>query len=120
MAESVRIRGLDELNRAFGQLRKEVLKELRPKLREAGDIVRDEGQDLFNRIDARSAAGYKVRVRQRGVAVEQTLPRVTGLRGDYGALQMNVALLPALQAHEQEVNKLIDSMIDDAIGNAGL
>jgi hypothetical protein len=120
MAETVRIIGLKELDRSFKQLRKEVLKELRPQLRKAGEVVRAEGQSLFSRIDARSAAGYKVRVRQRGVAVEQSLPRVTGLRGDYGALQMSVALLPALQTHEKDVSDLVDSMINDAIGNAGL
>jgi hypothetical protein len=120
MAESIRIFGLDELDRAFQQMRKEVLKELRPQLRQAGEIVRAEGQSLFSRIDVGSAAGYKVRVRQRGVAVEQSLPRVTGLRGDYGALQMNIALLPALQSKEAEVVSKIEQMIEDAASDAGL
>lgn len=120
MAEGIRIHGLAELDRSFKQLRREVLKELRPELRKAGELVRAEGQSLFSRISERSAAGYKVRVRQRGVAVEQTLARVTGLRGDYGALQMRVGLEPALAAKGPDVEAAIEKMIAGAIGDAGL
>jgi hypothetical protein len=120
MAETIRIIGLNELDSSFRDLRREVLRQLRPKLREAGEIVRAEGQTLFSRIDARSAAGYKVRVRQRGVAVEQTIPRVTGLRPDYGALQMNIALEPALASKEGEVRDLVDGMVNSAIDDSGL
>jgi hypothetical protein len=120
VTQAIRIVGLEELDRSLKQMRKEVLKQLRPQLRKAGELVRAEGQTLFSRIDSRSAAGYRVRVRQRGVAVEQTLPRVTGLRGDYGALQMNVGLLPALASKEAEVVEMIDQMVDDASANADL
>lgn len=120
MAKGVRIIGLEEVDSALQKMRAEVLKELRPQLRRAGEIVRAEGQSLFNRIDARSAAGYKVRVRTRGVAVEQSLARVTGKRPDYGALQMNVALIPALAARESQVTDLIDHMIDTASSDADL
>jgi hypothetical protein len=120
VAEYVRIHGIKELDRAFKGLRKEVLKELRPQLRKAGEIVRAEGQSLFSRISPVSAAGYKVRVRQRGIAVEQTLPRVTGLRPDYGSLQMSLALVPALQAHESEVYDMVEAMVGDAINHNDL
>jgi hypothetical protein len=120
MADAVRLIGLDELDKSFRKMRKEVLRELRPQLRKAGEVVRAKGQSLFSPISPKSAAGYKVRVRQRGVAVEQTLPRVTGLRPDFGALQMNRALLPALASSESQVTDMIDKMIDDASGNADL
>jgi hypothetical protein len=119
MASAVRIIGMDDLDKAFKQMRKEVLKELRPTLRKAGEFVRAEWQGQFSRYDARSAAGYKVRVRQRGVAVEQSLPRVTGLRGDYGALQMRVGSA-ALKSQEKAVTEQIDQMIDTASSGAGL
>ena len=61
------------------------------------------------------AAGYKVRVRQSGVAVQQSLRKTTGKRPDYGALQMRRALLPALDANEAETMQKVEAALDDVI-----
>jgi hypothetical protein len=119
MAETVRIVGAKEVERSFRQLRKDVLRELRPALREAGNLVRADAQSNFSSIDARSAAGYKVRVRKRGVAVEQSLRRTTGQHPSYGALQMRRALLPALNSKGPEALRLIDQAINQAERDAG-
>ena len=115
----IRVKGADELEKAFRQLRKEVLRELRPTLREAADPVRRQAQQLFEPIDPMSAAGYRVRVRMRGVAVEQSRKRTTGAHPQFGVLQMQTALLPALEMHQAEVIRRVDAMIDDASHNAG-
>ena len=55
------------------------------------------------RYDADSASGFRTRVRQRGVSVEQSKKKHGGKRPDYGALQMRRALLPALDTKQEEV-----------------
>jgi hypothetical protein len=52
-------------------------------------------------------------VRQRGVSVEQSKKRVTGKRGDYGALQMTRALLPAMADKEDETIKAFEHALDE-------
>jgi hypothetical protein len=109
---TVRIRGLRELNAAFRKVEKELRKDLRDELKAAGEVVRPVASSLFSPIDARSAAGYRVRVRARGVAVEQSLARTTGQHPQYGRLQMERALMPALDQKEGEVFDLMDGMLN--------
>jgi Holliday junction resolvasome RuvABC endonuclease subunit len=113
-------KGDKELERAFRQLRKETLAGLRPALRQVGEIVRREGQALFERYDPKSAAGYRVVVRMRGVAVEQRYRRTTGEHPEFGPLQMEKALVPALEANEENVTEAVDRLIDGAEIAAGL
>lgn len=94
-------------------------KEARKSLREAAEPVRQEAQDLFSRISAESAAGYRVRVRARGVAVEQSRKRTTGRRPDFGRRQMGVALIPALEKRSNEVVRGLEKMLDDLSGSNG-
>lgn len=118
-AGTVRVKGLKELQRDFRKLDRETAKEVRQGLREAAEPVRQEAQALFSSIDASSAAGYKVRVRQRGVAVEQSRRRKTGKRPDYGSLQMRRALLPALGRRQDEVIKGVDKTLGKLAGENG-
>ena len=61
---------------------------MRKALRDVGDIVRHDAQTSFSSVNSRSAAGFKTRVRQRGIAVEQSIRKTTGDHPEYGALQM--------------------------------
>lgn len=106
--------------RAFRQVRKDTLKGMRPALRRAAEPVRAEAAARFFRYDPRSAAGFKIRVRARGVAVEQTLKRTTGLHPEFGALNMTQALLPALEDKGEQVRNEIEKMVDLAGIRAGL
>ena len=104
MAQSTaRVKNLTPFLRACFKAEKDSAKLVREQYRTVGEIVRAEGQKRFEHIDAGSAAGFRVSVRQRGVSVEQRLKRTTGTRPDYGSLQMRLALLPALDAKEEEV-----------------
>lgn len=109
---TVRVKGLREFQRATKQAPKDTRKELREAFRTVGNVVKDEAAQLFESVDARSAAGYKTRVRQRGVAVEQSLRRTTGKRPDFGSLQMREALLPALDAKAEEVEDAMEEALD--------
>lgn len=113
-AGTVRVKGLRELVRAADASGKETKKQVRARLRTVGELVRDESRSLFSDIDSGSAAGYAVRVRRAGlVVVEQRRSRVTGLRGDYGALQMRRALLPGLANKSTELEREFEQALDD-------
>ena len=114
--ETIRVHGLREFQRAAARAGKESKTEVRDALRDAAEPVRRDAVRRFSPVDARSAAGYRVAVRQRGVAVEQRLRKTTGRRPDYGSLQMRRALIPALQTNadtvEREVGKALDRIAD--------
>lgn len=111
--QSVKVHGLRELHRALKNYADDVKKELEAELKDAGEIVATGARARFAMIDARSAAGFKPRVRGFGrVVVEQTRRRKTGRRPDYGRLQMRRALLPAREAAEPRVVDALEAMLD--------
>jgi hypothetical protein len=119
MAGAVRVKGLKELQRDFRKMGGDLPKLMRAELREVGDIVRDDARSRFASVDARSAAGYRTVVRQRGVAVEQRLRRTTGAHPGYGAMQMREALAPALDDKQGEVVKRVEGMLDNLADRNG-
>ena len=110
--ETVAVRGLTELIRDFKNLDKPVRYRLRQSLRDVGDIVKQDAATRFGPFDSRSAAGFKTRVRQRGVAVEQSIGKTTGKHPEFGSLQMRKALLPALMSNEEEMNRELERTLD--------
>src|SRR4029077_10549899 len=89
----VEVRGYKELIRASALADKATKREMRATFRKVGDPVKQDAAALFQRYDAGSAAGYKTRVRQRGISVEQSLRKTTGKHPEFGRLQMRKALL---------------------------
>jgi hypothetical protein len=112
-AGTVRVKGLREFQRAVAKADQETKGVVREKLREAGDVVRVEATRRFDPVSAKSAAGYRTRVRIRGVAVEQSLRRTTGKRADWGRIQMVRALEPALDAKSRDVEAKLEDGIDE-------
>lgn len=113
MADSTLVvRGYKETLRAFDRAGKESKKFVRGTYREVGDIVRVDAVGKFAAYDARSAAGYRTRVRQRGVSVEQSLRKTTRQHPEYGALQMRKALVPALTENEDRVTEAFEAALD--------
>ncbi len=112
MVSSVTISGYQELLRACDKAGGSVRREVRAAFREVGEQVRVGAQQRFAPVDARSAAGYRVIVRQRGVAVEQVIPRTTGLHPEFGVLQMHEALIPSLEANEPVLERELDEALD--------
>lgn len=112
MADQLRVKGYREFLRAAAKAQPDSRKEVRAAFRQVGEVVRVGAVDLFEDISPKSAAGFKVRVRQRGVAVEQSLRRTTGKRPSFGALQMRKALLPARSQARAEVAREMERAID--------
>ncbi len=112
MASSkVRVSGYKEFMRAVGKAEKSVNKDVRAALRETAEPVRQEATAVFSTTDARSAAGFRVAVRQRGVAVEQRYGRTTGKHPEFGRKQMRV-LRAALAANAEEITRGVEKAID--------
>ena len=122
MADAVRVEGYRELMLALKTADTESRRAVRAELRHAGDKVKQGATDRFDRYDPRSAQGYRVRVRQRGIAVEQSLRRTTGKHPEFGTLQMAKALVPSLEANEEETMRDFDDAFDkiSLIFNGGL
>lgn len=86
-------------------------KKFREAMKEAAEIVAPVARGKFEHIQPRSAATMTDRARARGASVEQSQGRTTGLRPDFGALQMRVALMPALDEKAPEVENKVDEML---------
>lgn len=113
MAEgTVAVSGYTELLRALKAADVNTRREIRAQLREVGELVRSDAAARMAPIDARTASGYKVRVRARGVAVEQSLRKTTGKHPQYGAYQMVHALRPALTANEAETVRHMNEALE--------
>jgi hypothetical protein len=113
MADTVRVLGYREFIRACGVMDRATNRELRGVFRDVGEVVRRDASSRLSDLSERSAAGYRTRVRQRGVEVEQSLRRTTGLRGDWGVTQMKDALVPALVENTDEVNRAMQDAMDN-------
>jgi hypothetical protein len=109
---TLRVDGYRQLMQALARSDAASRKAVRDELRVAGEHVRQDAGSRFSRYDARSAAGYKTRVRQRGVAVEQSLRRTTGKHPEFGSLQMRRALVPALEGNEEATVRAMDEALD--------
>jgi hypothetical protein len=107
--------GYSEFLRACRDAPKETQKQVRETFRTVGRSVERGASARISPINARTAAGYKTRVRARGIAVEQTRRKTTGHHPEWGGYQMRHALIPALEANETElVRDLEDAMGDVA------
>ncbi len=106
------VRGYKEFLQAAKNAGTATNHEVRAAFREAGELVRADAAQRLTKYSTTSAAGLKVRVRQRGVAVEQSLRKTTGAHPQYGSLQMRKALLPALAKEADAVELKFEEALD--------
>jgi hypothetical protein len=115
MPNEILFTGLSELLRASRDAGGATQTEVRAALAKSGEIVQADAVPRMAKYSTKSAAGFKVRVRQRGVSVEQSLLKTTGLRPDWGALQMRKALLPAVERKFPQVEAEFEKALDEII-----
>lgn len=116
-AETVRVRGLRELNRAFKVADKSLRKNWRREQRAIGEPVAAMAQTLaIARIPGLtksvSWSQMRVGVTTRVVYVAPRSRRKTGSkRPNLAPLLMNRAMLPALKANEENTVRRVDNML---------
>jgi hypothetical protein len=116
--ETVRVEGLNDLVRAFGRLDKDLRRGVQKELAASAEIVRADAAAGFMHVNARSAGGFRPRVRGATAVVQQRYSRTTGQRPDYGRHQMWY-LLKALRDKEGEVVARLDLMLGRLGGEEG-
>jgi hypothetical protein len=108
---TVSVEGFRELMLGLHNAGKDTERYSREALRHAGDAVKEDATRKFSKYDKRTSEGYRVRVRRIGVSVEQSIRRTTGMRPDFGALQMRRALIPALQENTEETMTAMEEAV---------
>lgn len=111
MAGTVTVKGLREVDRAFRQTDKEASKALRAGMLEAARPIAASARDLISRYPGASVGTIRPRAAARGAFVTQGARKVSGLRGDFGALQMR-RLNEALDENHAEVLEKAGEIID--------
>ena len=84
---------------------------MRQSLRDVGDIIKHDVQSFFSPISSKTAAGFKTRVRQRGIAVEQSVRKTTGDHPEYGAMQMR-SLIRSARDNEHDIERELERAMD--------
>lgn len=102
-----------EFLRAADAAGKETKKLVRDEIRKIAEPVLADARAKLSDYDARSAARLGISVRRTGVvSVEQRMRKTTGLRPDFGALQMSRALIPALDENTDRVEREFGEAVD--------
>jgi hypothetical protein len=112
MAETIRVKGLRELTRAFRNLEDDTWPELRKQLKESAQPVAESARTKISQYRGASLGTIRPRVTTSSVFVTQTKRKVTGKRGDYGGLQMRTGLIPALDENTDRVVRDLEHMLD--------
>lgn len=120
MAEqTVRVKGYRETMRALTKVEKETARAVRRELREVAQPVADTAKQKLSRYAGASLGTIGPKVTTKGVFVTQRKKKVTGLRPDFGVLQMTEALMPALDEHEDDIVHGLEDALDHLIDSAG-
>jgi hypothetical protein len=114
----VRVKGLREVQRAFRQVDKSLGQDFKNELKKAGEPVARSAAAKLTRWQGAST-NVKVHVLGKGVFVRQQKRKVTGLRGDFGKLQMQQAFIPALMENEDGIGRDVEQALDRFVRQAG-
>ena len=119
-----RVVGLQGLLRATDAMGKDTKRLVRQKLREAAEPVRQDASERFVKYHPKSAAKYGITVRRVGtVTVEQRLRKSADTarrRRNFGPLQMQKALLPALADNSELVERKVGEAVSLACAKFNL
>jgi hypothetical protein len=100
---TVRVTGYRETMRALNATEKATAKTMKDAQLKAAEPVAESARQKVSEFQGASAGTIGPRVTTTGAFVTQKAKKVTGQRGDFGALQMRTALIPALEEHEDDI-----------------
>lgn len=115
----VTIEGYREVDRALRKVDREKDAEFREEFAKAGDHVADDFKSKIVRYGGAKTDTVRSKALASGVFVVQNANRVTGKRGDFGALQMR-HLIDARTENVDRTVEALEDALDRLIGRAGL
>lgn len=118
-AATVRVKGLRETVRALNKVNRSVAREVREELKRAAEPVAGRARRKLSRYRGASLGTIGPRARGGAVFVTQRARKVTGRRGDFGAIQMREGLVPALDEGREEVMRDVEAALDRLGRSAG-
>lgn len=116
---TIKVHGLKELIRDLNRAERSIGKELQAALKDAAEPVLGDARGFAARWGPRTVSGLALSSTQGGVAVRQRRGRTTGKRPDFGRLQMQQALLPALERHQADVFRAAEAALDRVLRESG-
>lgn len=119
-SERVKIVGVREVQASFARYERGVRKTVSKAGYMAAKIVSTDARPRFSGIDSKTATGFVPSIRGPVAKVKQRIGPTTGLRGDFGSLQMRRALLPALYAKQGEAVRVYETSLEVLQKEAGL
>ena len=113
----VQVNGYSDLVRTINYVGGDFKKQVKDELRQVGEETRQDAAAtaLRKRWSTKTATGYRVVVRVRGIAVEQSRRRTTGKQRKFGGVQMREALVPARDRNVDEARARIEKALQAII-----
>jgi hypothetical protein len=112
---SVHVEGLNQMQRDFGKLSKNLKRELQGQLRKlalpAADLIRREATG--HRFSPRSVEGIRPGTTLGNVVVREARGKVTGKRPDYGSILYRLAFFPGAEEAEPIVRLRVEQWLGD-------
>lgn len=122
-ATSVKIHGLRELNRALGKVSKDLQKEVRDALKEAGEPVRQQAEQFAGERISRIGPTWgrmKIGSRSKGVYLAPAARRRGGSpRPNFGGLLIGKAMIPAVVEKQPETIAAIEDALENLTRKEG-
>src|SRR5262245_58259522 len=111
------VKDFQHLMRGLKDMDKDTKRKTRAAFRDVGEATRVDAIKMLSPHDPKSAAGFKTRVRQRGIAVEQSLRKTTGKHPEWGSYQMRHALIPSLDRNADKLIADIDRALAQVVAS---
>ena len=103
MAETIRVKGYRETARALQRVNKGAKLALYSGLRDAAEPIAADARARLSGYGGIKTSSIRPRVGMRGIYITQGAKKVTGLRPDFGSLQMKHGLLPAAYGRQDDI-----------------
>lgn len=110
-AATVRLNGLQQVNRAFKRIETSLVDEVKDELRKLAEPVAADARGRIGRYAGASTSTIKPYPTMKGVVVRQAQRKKTGNHPNFGALQMG-HLIGALEDHETEIVNEVEDLMD--------
>lgn len=107
-ATTIRVKGYRETARALDRVNKGAKAALYSGLKDAAEPIAADARARLGGYSGMKTDTIRPRVGLRGVYITQGARKKTGLRPDFGALQMRQGLLPAVYSRQDELAERVE------------